>query len=56
MYLPLNSETYLKQAFNIDVFILKLWSTLKVEVDFLNLWIYVETQKHIWSRFSKTYK
>ena len=49
MYLSLNSEVYLKQVFNVDVFILKLWSILKV--DFLNLWIYAQTQKYIWSRF-----
>ena len=52
MYLSSNFEVYLKQTFNIDVFILKLWSVL--EVDFLNLWIYVQTQKYIWSRFPKS--
>ena len=51
MYLSLNSEEYFKQTFNIDVFILKLWNIL--EVDFLNLWIYLQTQKYIWSRFPK---
>ena len=34
MYLSSNFEVYLKLTFNIDVFILKLWSIL--EVDFLN--------------------
>ena len=42
MYLSSNSEVYLKQTFNIDVFILKLWSI--IEVYFPNLWIYVQTQ------------
>ena len=51
MYLSSKFEVYLKQTFNIDVFILKLWGIL--EVDFLNLWIYVQTQKYIWSRFPK---
>ena len=45
MYLSSNSEVYLKQTFNIDVFIFKLRSIL--EVDFLNLSIYVQTQKKI---------
>ena len=45
MYLSSNSEVYLKQTFNIDVFIFKLRSIL--EVDFLNLSIYFQTQKKI---------
>ena len=52
MCLSSNFEVYLKQTFNIDAFILKLWSIL--EVDFLNLWIYVQTQNYVWSRFPKS--
>ena len=44
MYILSNSEVYLKQAFNIDVFILRLCSIL--EVDFLNLGISFKTQKY----------
>ena len=51
MYLFWNSEVFLKQTFNIDVFILKLISILPVRLS--NLCIYVQTQKYIWSRFPK---
>ena len=51
MYISSHPEVYLKQTFNIDVFVLKLRSIL--EVDVLNLWIYVQTQKYIRSRFPK---
>ena len=43
MYISSNPEVYLKQSFNIYVFILKLWSI--IEVAFLDLWIYLQTQK-----------
>ena len=50
MYFFSNLEVYLKQSFNIDVFILKVRSRL--EVDFLNLFIYLQTLKYTWSRLS----
>ena len=51
MYLSPNFEIYLKQTFNNDVFILKLWNLL--ELNSLNIGIGVQTQKYIWSRFPK---
>ena len=46
MYLCSNSEVYTgRRFFKIDVFLFNLRSIL--EVDFLNLWIYVQTQKYI---------
>ena len=44
-------EVYLKQTFNIDVFILKLRSIL--EVYYVNLCIYHQTLKYTWSSLSK---
>ena len=52
MYWSSNFEVYLKHTFNIDVFVFKLWSIF--EVDFLNFWFYVQTQKCIWSRFPES--
>ena len=51
MYFFSNWEVYLKWTFNTDVFTFKLRSIL--EVDFLNLCIYVQIQKHAGSRFFK---
>ena len=51
MYLSSNSEVYLNHTFNIDVFILKLWNIL--EIDVVHLCNYVQNQKFIWSRFPK---
>ena len=45
------SEVYLKWTYKTYVFIVKFWSIY--EVHFLNLCIYVLTQKYIWSRFLK---
>ena len=50
MYFFSMSKVYLKQTFNIDVFILKFRSIL--EVDFLNLCICLWTLKYTWSRLS----
>ena len=41
----LNSDVYFKQTFNTDKFSLRLWSIR--EVDFLNLYFYVQTLKSI---------
>ena len=46
MYTSSHPEVYFKQTFNINVFVL-------LEVDFLNLWIYGQTQKYIRSRLPK---
>ena len=47
LYFFYGSKVYLKQTFKIYVFLVKLRSIL--EADFLNLQIYIQSQKYTWS-------